>query len=243
VYKRLAASLTIALDLSSSSRAAPVPFVRRLSHKIGARSPLENTPSNCHTRNATIIGIKGASVGHCDRSRARKSVGPKCGLAGSSHFLSRVGRAWSISYKCEIYLRSGSRDHSHGAPDSPLYGPGTVSGSIIVRAAREWMFWVFVNAPSDTFECCSPDSPRIFLLDSFLFSHPLLIELLCHCFFHPCSRSSAPFSFSQLDRLATSSRECETIVHYSRLERAGHLGWVNILPPFSPAHGIAFSKG
>ena len=70
---------------------------------------LENAPSECRPGNATIIGIKGASTGHCDRSRARKSADLKCGLAGSSYFLSRrSGRAWSVFYKCEIYLRSGS---------------------------------------------------------------------------------------------------------------------------------------
>lgn len=71
-----------------------------------------------------------------------------------------------------------------GAPDSPLCGPGTVSGSVIVRAAREWMFWVFVNAPSDTFECCSLDPLYIFLLDSRLTLHPL--------------RALVPLSFSPL---------------------------------------------
>lgn len=39
---------------------------------------LENAPSDCRPRNATIIGIKGASTDHCDRSRARKSADPKC---------------------------------------------------------------------------------------------------------------------------------------------------------------------
>lgn len=49
---------------------------------------LENAPSECRPGNATIIGIKGASTGHCDRSCARKSADLKCGLAGSSYFLS-----------------------------------------------------------------------------------------------------------------------------------------------------------
>ena len=115
-----------------------------------------------------------------------------------------------------------------------------VSGSIIVRAAREWMFWVFVNAPSDTFECCSLDPLYIFLLDSLLFPHPLLIELLYHCLFRSRSRSSDSFSFSQLDRLATSSRECETIVHRSRLERAGHLGLSQYITTFLPRFWYSF---
>lgn len=118
-----------------------------------------------------LSGIKGASTGHCDRSRARENrpVRSADSPEPPTFFHALVARGRSPTNAKFIFdLDRGTAAMANERSWLSIMRSGTVSGSIIVRVAREWMFWVFVNAPSDTFECCSPGPLYIFLLDSLL---------------------------------------------------------------------------
>lgn len=190
VHKRPAAPLT---GPPSFSYRSTVPLVCRLSSEIGMsfRSPLRGPPVQLSSVERDNYRDKeSVSRVHCDRSRARKSADPKV----------RTRRVLPLSFTRRPHAADLLRTRNLSSiwiegprpwctPDSPLCGPAPVSGSVIVRAAREWMFWVFVNAPSDTFECCSSDPFYIFLPDYLLSSHPLHREPRM-----PLSLSPSPLS-------------------------------------------------
>lgn len=222
--------------------ATPVPFVCRLSREIGARSPFGNAPrirlSSEERDNYRDKRNVDRSLWSTPREKiGRSRVRTRWNLPLSFTRWSRVVDLLQMRNLSSIWIEAMATS----VPDSPLCGPVWSVGPSLSAPLENGCFgfsWMRRVTPSSA-------ALRAFSIYFFLTpSSPLtsFIELFCHCLFRPRSRSSDPFSFSQLDRLTTSSRECETIVHRSRLERAGHLDWVNILPPFSPALGIAFSK-
>jgi len=170
VHKRSAAPFRTALNPAIFSISGSPPFVCRYLVK-SAFERLPECLESLSSRDATIIGIKETSpvivIDPCRKNRlvlgrTRRILPP------SFRRSSRVVDPLQMRNLSSIWTE-GSRPRRRALP-TPHCWPGPVSGSvIIVRAAREWMFWVFVNTPSDTFECYSSDLPYIFLSDTLPF--------------------------------------------------------------------------